>query len=279
MFFIKRLTIVIILAVLAVFLSTGCIAQNNPARDSASVKQTPASQEKKTALSPDAERKQIQTAIIALETTVLAETEKRLLALVAANNGLVESSQVSMNSDSRKEGRFVIRVPQETLVLTVDAIASLPDSKLRSRSVTTQDVTEEYIDVNARLDNLRLQEQRLRQLLAQAATVDEIIKIEAEISKVRTQLDSTTGRLKSLTGRIAMAVITVTISETATLQFDSYGGKLLGALREGFQAAGETLLVTITVVIGSAPAIAIFYGLWRLWKMLKRKFGQPKNSA
>lgn len=279
MFFIKRLTIVIILAVLAVFLSTGCIAQNNPARDSASVKQTPASQEKKTALSPDAERKQIQTAIIALETTVLAETEKRLLALVAANNGLVESSQVSMNSDSRKEGRFVIRVPQETLVLTVDAIASLPDSKLRSRSVTTQDVTEEYIDVNARLDNLRLQEQRLRQLLAQAATVDEIIKIEAEISKVRTQLDSTTGRLKSLTGRIAMAVITVTISETATLQFDSYGGKLLIALREGFQAAGETLLVTITVVIGSAPAIAIFYGLWRLWKMLKRKFGQPNSSA
>ena len=279
MFFIKRLTIVIILAVLAVFLSTGCIAQNNPARDSAAVKQTPASQEKKTALSPDAERKQIQTAIIALETTVLAETEKRLLALVAANNGLVESSQVSMNSDSRKEGRFVIRVPQETLVLTVDAIASLPDSKLRSRSVTTQDVTEEYIDVNARLDNLRLQEQRLRQLLAQAATVDEIIKIEAEISKVRTQLDSTTGRLKSLTGRIAMAVITVTISETATLQFDSYGGKLLIALREGFQAAGETLLVTITVVIGSAPAIAIFYGLWRLWKMLKRKFGQPNSSA
>ena len=279
MFFIKRLTIVIILAVLAVFLSTGCIAQNNPARDSASVKQTPASQEKKTALSPDAERKQIQTAIIALETTVLAETEKRLLALVAANNGLVESSQVSMNSDSRKEGRFVIRVPQETLVLTVDAIASLPDSKLRSRSVTTQDVTEEYIDVNARLDNLRLQEQRLRQLLAQAATVDEIIKIEAEISKVRTQLDSAAGRLKSLDGRITMAAITVTVNETATLQFDSYGGKLLNALREGFQAAGETLLVTITVVIGSAPAIAIFYGLWRLWKMLKRKFGQPKNSA
>ena len=279
MFFIKRLTIVIILAVLAVFLSTGCIAQNNPARDSASVKQTPASQEKKTALSPDAERKQIQTAIIALETTVLAETEKRLLTVVTANNGLVESSQVAMNTDARKEGRFVIRVPQENLVLTVEALASLPNSKLRSRSVTTQDVTEEYIDVNARLDNLRLQEQRLRQLLAQAATVDEIIKIEAEISKVRTQLDSAAGRLKSLDGRITMAAITVTVNETATLQFDSYGGKLLNALREGFQAAGETLLVTITVVIGSAPAIAIFYGLWRLWKMLKRKFGQPKNSA
>ena len=279
MFFIKRLTIVIILAVLAVFLSTGCIAQNNPARDSASVKQTPASQEKKTALSPDAERKQIQTAVITLETTAFAETEKRLLTVVTANNGLVESSQVAMNTDARKEGRFVIRVPQENLVLTVEAIAGLPDSKLRSRSVTTQDVTEEYIDVNARLDNLRLQEQRLRQLLAQAATVDEIIKIEAEISKVRTQLDSAAGRLKSLDGRITMAAITVTVNETATLQFDSYGGKLLNALREGFQAAGETLLVTITVVIGSAPAIAIFYGLWRLWKMLKRKFGQPKNSA
>ena len=279
MFFSKQLTIGIILFSLAIFLSTGCIAQNNATRNTSPVKQTPAAQEKKPALFPDAERKQIQTAAITLETTAFAETEKRLLTVVTANSGLVESSQVSMNSDSRKEGRFVIRVPQENLTATVEAIASLPDSKLRSRSVTTQDVTEEYIDVNARLDNLRLQEQRLRQLLAQAATVDEIIKIEAEISKVRTQLDSAAGRLKSLDGRITMAAITVTVNETATLQFDSYGGKLLNALREGFQAAGETLLVTITVVIGSAPAIAIFYGLWRLWKMLKRKFGQPKNSA
>ena len=279
MFFTKRLTTGIILVILAVFLSTGCMAQNNAGRDSAPVKQTQLSQEKKPAPLPDAERKQIQTAVIAVETTVFAATEKRLLAVVAANSGLVESSQVSMNSESRHEGRFVIRVPQENLALTVDAIASLPDSKLRSRAVTTQDVTEEYIDVNARLDNLRLQEQRLRQLLTQAATVDEIMKMEAEISKVRTQIDSTAGRLKSLTGRIAMAAITVTITETATLQFDSYGGKVLNAFREGLQAAGETLLVTITVVIGSAPAIAIFYGLWRLWKMVKRKFGQPKSNA
>lgn len=279
MFFSKQLTIGIILFSLAIFLSTGCIAQNNSTRNTSPVKQAPAAQEKKPALLPDADRKQIQTAVITLETTAFAETEKRLLTVVTANNGLVESSQVAMNTDARKEGRFVIRVPQENLVLTVEALASLPNSKLRSRSVTTQDVTEEYIDVNARLDNLRLQEQRLRQLLAQAATVDEIIKIEAEISKVRTQLDSAAGRLKSLDGRITMAAITVTVNETATLQFDSYGGKLLNALREGFQAAGETLLVTITVVIGSAPAIAIFYGLWRLWKMLKRKFGQPKNSA
>lgn len=279
MLFTKQLTSAIILVVLAVFLTTGCAAQNNSARNSSPVKQPPAGQENKTALAPDAERKQIQTAVIALETTVLAETEKRLLNLAAANSGLVESSQVSMNADSRHEGRFVIRVPQENLAAMVEAIAGLPDSKLRSRSVAAQDVTEEYIDVNARLDNLRLQEQRLRLLLAQAATVDEIIKIEAEISKVRTQLDSTAGRLKSLAGRIAMAAVTVTISETASIQFNSYGGKLLGALREGFQAAGETLLVTITVMIGSAPAIVIFYGLWRLWKWWKRKFGQPKSSS
>lgn len=260
-----------LLLILTVLLAAGCGAQNDAARESPPAKQTPAAQKNAAAPTPEADRKQIQTAVVDLETQAFTDTEKRLVDIVRNSGGLIESSEVHANQEGLKNGRFVLRVPQDNLTEVVDAIAGLPDSKLRSRSVNFKDVTEEYIDVNARLDNLRLQEQRLRQLLTQAATVDEIIKIEGELGKVRTQLDAAAGRLKNLNSRIAMSAVTVTVNETQTLRPDSYAGKLAGAFHEGFRAAGETLLATITLVIAASPAIAIFFGLWRLWKAWKRR--------
>ena len=267
----KRLTVILVLIIAALLFTAGCGSQNESRQDAAPTKQAPTTQLKSGAVIPEGERKQIQTAAITVETNVFSATEKRLTETVAANGGMIESSQVSTNSDGRKSGRFVIRVPQEKLTETVTSLSSLADCKLLSRSVNAQDVTEEYIDVNARLENLRLQEQRLRQLLEKASTVEEIMKIESEITKVRTQLDSTTGRLKNLSSRIALSTITAIVNETNTVQFDSYGGKLVTALLEGFRAAGETLLVTITFIIGISPAIVIGYGLWRLWKFVRRK--------
>lgn len=269
--FLKRLTAVLALIIVALIFTTGCGSQNESRQDAAPTKQAPAAQVKTDLVIPEGDRKQIQTAAIILETHVFGDTEKRLTETITASGGMIESSQVSTNSDGRKNGRFVIRVPQEKLGQTVNSLSSLPDSKLLSRSVNAQDVTDEYIDINARVENLRLQEQRLRQLLEKASTVEEIMKIEGEITKVRTQLDSATGRLKNLSNRIALSTITATISETNTIQFDSYGGKLLTAFLEGFRAAGETLLVTITFIIGISPAIVIGYGLWRLWKFVRRK--------
>lgn len=267
----KRLTAILALIIAALLFTTGCGSQNESRQDAAPAKQAPAAQVKSGPVIPEGDRKQIQTASVTLETHVFADTEKKLTETVTASGGMIESSQVSTNSDGRKNGRFVIRVPQEKLGQTVNSLSSLPDCKLLNRSVNAQDVTDEYIDVNARLENLRLQEQRLRQLLEKASTVEEIMKIESEITKVRTQLDSTTGRLKNLSSRIALSTITATINETNTIQFDSYGGKLLTAFLEGFRAAGETLLVTITFILGISPAIVIGYGLWRLWKFLRRK--------
>lgn len=260
-----------LMLVLAVLLAAGCGAQNDAAKNSLPPQQIPAAQKNAAALTPEADRKQIQTAAIALETQVFADTEKRMTDMVQTSGGLIESSQVTANQEGLRNGHFVLRVPQDKLTAVVDTIASLPDTKLRSRSVNSQDVTEEHIDVNARLDNLRLQEQRLRQLLALAATVDEIIKIEGELSKVRTQLDAAAGRLKNLNSRIALSAVTVTVSETKNLRPDSYAGELVGAFREGFRAAGDTLLATITFVIATSPALAVFLGLWRLWKAWKRR--------
>ncbi|MCX7779908.1 MAG: DUF4349 domain-containing protein [Negativicutes bacterium] len=266
----KKLFSLISVLFLSFMLLAGCGSHNSPVKEST---QTPySSPQAKTAPVSD-DRKLIHTAKLALETYYFSDSEKRIKEMTEKHAGLIESENVTADNEGRKDGLYVIRIPQNKLSEALAAYASLPQVTVKNRSQSAQDVTDEYIDVNARLENLKLQEKRLREILSQAKTVDDIIKIEAELTKVRTQLDAAATRLKNLTGRIEMSTLTITLKETRTAAslWSGYGEKILTAFADGFRAAGDTLLGTITVIIGISPAMLILYGLWHLWKKVRSK--------
>ena len=211
-------------------------------------------------------RKVIETAQVTLETKDLPATEGRVRERLAARKGILSSASVTLDGNGRRTGTFTLRIPVGQLHDFVNELASLPDVIVRQRSISSQDVTEEYVDITARLENMQRHEKRLREILAKANTVEEVLKVEKELATVRSQIESTTGKLKALTGKIEMSTLQLRISEVAVITETNFFGKLKAILRDSWVAAGDVVLYLIATVIVLSPIGMLTAGIWWWWK-------------
>ena len=211
-------------------------------------------------------RKVIETAQVSLETKDLPATEARVRERLAARKGILSSASVTLDGNGRRTGNFTLRIPAGQLNDFVNELASLPDVIVRQRSISSQDVTEEFVDITARLENMQRHEKRLREILATANTVEEVLKVEKELATVRSQIESTTGKLKALTGKIEMSTLQLRISEVAVITETNFFGKLKAILRDSWVAAGDVVLYLIATVIVLSPIGMLTAGIWWWWK-------------
>ncbi len=154
------------------------------------------------------ERKLIKNGSIVFEVSDVAETTKKLLELTTAAGGYLSSeSQNSYTGSPRYEQ--TIRIPADKLdefISKVEGLARRVDQK----NINTQDVTEEFIDVETRLKTKMELEARYRELLKQANKVDDILAIETQLGNVRSEIESMEGRLTYLKNQVAFSTLTVT---------------------------------------------------------------------
>ena len=208
-------------------------------------------------------RKVIESAQVILETRDLPLVEAKITAMLESKNGKIDVSNVSVDSNGHRNGNYTLRVPQGQLQAFVKDISAIPDVIVRQRNISAQDVTEEYIDINARLENMQRHETRLREILTKANTVDEILKVEKELAAVRAQIESVTARLKTMTGRIEMSTVNLRISEVTLATESNYGGKIMRVVRDSIVGAGDVVLYLIAFVIIASPiALIIGVGIW-----------------
>ena len=280
----KSLIIVVTLLILAAF--PGC---SSPA--SHNTKQTdPSPAARNTAPVPSAavpasglpleykapeSRKIIETAQITLETRDLAATEKSAILALTNRQGKVDVANVSMDANGRRTGNYTLKVPAGQLQGYIAEVAALPDIIVRQRNISSQDVTEEFIDINARLENMQRHEVRLREILAKANTIEEILKVEKELATARGQIESTTARLKAMTGRIDMSTVQLRISEVTVVAESNFLGKLRGIVRDSWVAAGDVVLYLIATVIILSPLVILVAAIWWWWKRRSKLKQQP----
>ena len=86
------------------------------------------------------------------------------------------------------------------------------EGKVTSRRVRVTDVTEQYIDVDAQIRNLRVLRNRLKKLYSRSNNVEELLKVEAELARVQTELDSLEGRMKAMKKNIAYSQLSISIN-------------------------------------------------------------------
>ena len=113
-------------------------------------------------------------------------------------------------SNERRMANLVIRVPADRFD---DAIAALKrlNAEVLSSNVDAKDVTDQLVDLDARLVALRAGEQRYLQLYASAKTVDEMLKVEASLSQIRQQIEQLAAQQKSTKDRVAFSSITLSV--------------------------------------------------------------------
>lgn len=122
-------------------------------------------------------------------------------AMAERQGGFVQERSFSGDASAR----ITLRLPAKVLRATVTSLEGL--GTVTSRGVEGEDVTEQYIDIDARLKNKIALRDRLKQLLDKATTVQDILAIETQLNRVQADLDSLQGRIKALQGQVEFATV------------------------------------------------------------------------
>ena len=217
------------------------------------------------------EQKVIKTANLEFETQELDKTHQTILSLATQYKGLVQSDNSGKTYD--KIYRHVtLRIPSENFQIVVDGISD-GVAFFDRRVITRQDVTEEFVDIQARLKAKKELEKRYLELLKQAKNVKEMLEIERELSQIREEIEAKEGRLKFLESRVSMSTINVSFYKTTveTGVRVSYGAKMLNSLKGGWEGVSVFFLGILYLWPLFLLAIIVILVVRRLIRQSRKK--------
>lgn len=129
-------------------------------------------------------------------------------AIAESSGGFVE--QLSRTGEGPDQfATLTIRVPRDQFFAILDRIGAL--GEVRDEFVSSDDVTEQFIDLEARLRSAAHEETRLVELLGSAETVADILVIERELGRVRAEIERLQGQINFLGSRVELSTITVSL--------------------------------------------------------------------
>ena len=150
-------------------------------------------------------------------------------------------------------------------------------NRLIVETISGQDVTEEFVDIETRLKTKKEVEKRYIEFLSRAKNIEEILKIENELRVIREEIEAKEGRLKFLNDRVAYSTINLNIYQN----FDYTGASskkpgFLNKLAEGISAGWSGILNFMVMLTYLWPVWLIGGGLIFLW--IKRRKAQKSNN-
>ena len=194
---------------------------------------------------PGADRKIIFTATLSVVVKDLAAARAEVDRLLAAHGGYVARSEVEKRDQPAWSGTasYTLRVPAAGFRPLIDGLAALGHPE--RNAVDSQDVTEEFVDLRARLESLKKEEAALDKLLEKAAQPADVTLIRKERYPVREGIDKAEGRLKYLSTMTTLSTVNLTLREVKDYQpptaptFDTRVGRTFRASWEAVVSFGE----------------------------------------
>lgn len=225
------------------------------------------------AIAAEIDQKIIKTGTLELVVDHADESAVTIASLTQDRDGYVQDSTIREHQDGTKSGNVTIRVPAEQFEPIIEELKAMALVVERETS-STEDVTESYIDLAARLKNAQAQEARYVEILDIATTVEEILQIEQALGNIRGYIESLTGQLQYLDSLTGFSTITITLSEEPVL---TIGGKEFRpgtTVKEAAQAVvaiAQWLVVAIIwiVIVGIGIGIPLSLLGWLGWKLVR----------
>ena len=249
------------LALLLLLTIIGCGQQSNKTMMEMSNldNAAPTSQQKESEVSDEnvvVERKLIKEGRVDFETNDLNATRKSIVDAVAKYKAYISSDQ-EFKTPGRKSNTIVIRVPADNFDhLLNDATKGV--EKFESKEINVKDVTEEFLDVEARVKTKKELEARYIELLKLAKNVSEVLEIEKEIGQLRSEIESIEGRLNYLKSKISFSTLTMTFYESVAIENDSHFGK---EFNKSFTNGSYGVIWFIVALANLWPLIVIGLGV------------------
>lgn len=156
--------------------------------------------------------------------------------------GIVKSTAIDDSGEGR--GAVIIRIPSDRFE---DALRELKDiGRIESQYVDTQDVTDEFVDLEARIRNARTAEQVLLNLMDEATTIADTIRVQNQLERVQENIERMRGRLRVLDDQTSFSTLAVDVIEAGVPQDDPEDA---GALAKAWDDAVDGFMGVISAVI------------------------------
>ncbi|WAC04474.1 MAG: DUF4349 domain-containing protein [Methanoregula sp.] len=220
------------------------------------------------------ETKIVKTGTATIEVKDVVASVDALKALAVQKGGYLSSSNIQKNYNNRLSATIVIRVPQEQFEPTMEGVKAV--GTIKSVSTSGQDVTEEYVDLQAQKTSYQNQLAQYNQIMKKADKIEDVIKIQAQINQVQTALDRIEGRMRYLNSRIDLSTITVNLQEPEPVGGET-GHSFVTAINEGISGFLGMIDALIILFFTFLPLIIIggaAYGIYR-WKKNKNAATSP----
>jgi hypothetical protein len=182
--------------------------------------------------------------------------------LAEGKGGWVVSSEVYDGGGGAKSGSITLRIPVEQFEATMSTIRKAV-VEVDSESTSSQDVTEEFVDLDARVGNLEATADRVRSFLDESRNVEEALEVNRELSRLEGEIESLKARMKYLSQSAAFSLLVVTLTPDELSQpLEIAGWRPEGVARDAFEALLSTLESLGSVAIWSGvfclPLLLIF---------------------
>lgn len=252
------------------------VSTAEPAMPNAEAKTTAGFLTKKVSLSDAVEaektteavdRKIIRNADITIEVTSTSEAQHRVTSIAETYGGFVVTSESKQRqavdpAQRATDFKLVVRVPATQFGVALDEIKNLA-TNVPEEKATGQDVTEEFIDLEARIKTQKALETQFLGIMRQAYKVEDALEVQRQIAEVRTEIERLEGRKRFIENRSSLATITVNIQAPKPVLVTTttgFGHSLREAVSESVEVASGLVLFFVRFMIVMLPVL-LFVGL------------------
>ncbi|MGA8406470.1 MAG: DUF4349 domain-containing protein [Candidatus Acidiferrales bacterium] len=214
----------------------------------------------------------VQTAALSIVATNYDEASAAIERLAAAHGGYVEKLDAKAQTGSARELSATLRVPAKQLDAFLADLRKLGHVEEESRG--NEEVSAQYVDLQARLKAARATEQRLIELLGtRTGKLSDVLEAERELARVRGEIESMQGENAVLVHRVSYATVQVELSEVyrERLTTDSKGTKIRNALVEGLANVEDGAVSLLLFVLTYGPSVLFWLAIllvpgWLIWR-------------
>lgn len=212
------------------------------------------------ASSSTVERKLIVTVTVEIAVKDVQASFERLQARAGQFGGYVENAFLQGNQkreDQVQSASVTVRLPAAKLDSFLAGLGK--EGRILTSQRSSQDVTLQYTDLEARLNNLKVQEKRLLELYQKATKVEDILRLEEQVGRVRGEIDSLTAQLKVMNNQVEFATITVNLQKDQAAGIGVDGEGFWAQLQLAFWEGTNQLVQDSWQVL-----LSLVYNFWRL---------------
>ncbi|HEX5834162.1 MAG TPA: DUF4349 domain-containing protein [Pyrinomonadaceae bacterium] len=206
------------------------------------------------------ERKIIRNADLTMEVVSTTDAQHRIVSIAESHGGFVVTSEAKQRESTEPAKRaldikLVVRIPENRFGSALDQIRGLT-SNLTEEKVSGQDVTEEFIDLEARIRTQKALEQQFLQIMRQTGKIVDALEVQRQIAEVRSDIERLEGRKRFLENRSSLSTITVNIvapKPMVVVPTTGFRSSVREAVSESVDVGSEIVLFFVRFAIVMIP--------------------------